>query len=63
MLDGWEVARVLLDFERFFFLLSLQRRTVLNRMESHNLALYMSVASIDQNVVVDLLDPIEILKK
>lgn len=63
MLDCWEVARVLFGFECFFFFLSFQRRTVLNRMEPHYLALCMLIASIDQNVVIDILDPIEILEK
>lgn len=63
VLNSWEAARVLLHFERFLLLLPLQRRAVLNRVEGHHLPTDVSVSTIDQDVVVDVLDPIEVLQQ
>lgn len=63
MFDGWKVAGILFDFKRFFFLLPLQWRAVLNCVKPHYLPLCMSVASIHQNIVVYSPYPVKVLEK
>lgn len=63
MLNGWKVVRVLLDSERFLLLLPFEGRAVLNRVKGHNLAINVPISAVDQDVVVDVLDPIEVLQQ
>jgi hypothetical protein len=62
MLDCWQRSHVFLHGEYLLFLLPLQDRTLLRGMKGKHLRNYILVSSIDIDVTVDIVQPIEVLE-